>query len=170
MHVRTASLASVLAVLLAAPPAHAQAPNCSGSLSGAVTGAFDCTVAMGKGGAGTISFVLTPAANVTGTKAFAPGSLEIRGPLEMKTYTSQALVQGKASITDSAGAIFAATGGKRGKGQVTLTVANLERYAQLPGRYLVNGTYQARLVPAKKARKREVVVDVQFTVATDVLD
>jgi hypothetical protein len=170
MHVRTASLAAVLAILLAAPPAHAQTPNCSGTLSGAVTGAFDCTVAMGKAGAGNVSFVLTPAAKVPGTKAFAPGSLEIRKPLEMKSYPSQALVQGEASLTTSAGAVFAATGGKAGKGEVTLTIANMERYAQLPGRYVVNGTYQARLVPAKKAKKGEVVVDVQFTVATDVVD
>ena len=170
MHVRIASLVAVLAILLAAPPARAQAPGCSGTLSGAVTGAFDCTVAMGKAAGKAISFVLTPAAKVPGTKAFAPGALEIRGPLEKKTYTSRALGQGKATLTTEAGAIFTATAGKGGKGEMALTIAEAERYAQLPGRYVVNGTYQARLVPAKKAKKGEVVVDVQFTAASDVLD
>lgn len=170
MHVRTASLAAGIAILLAAPPVRAQAPNCSGTISGAINGAFDCTVAMGKGGGGRISFVLTPATEVPGAKAFAPGSLEIRGPLEMKTYPTQALVEGKASLTSSGGAVFSATGGKRSKGEQTLTIANMERYAQLAGRYVLNGTYQARLVPDGKGKKGEVVVDVQFSVATDVLD
>lgn len=170
MHVRIASLAAVLTILLAAPPARAQAPGCSGTLSGAVQAAFDCTITMGKGGAGRISFAITPAAKVPGTKSFAPGAIEVRGPLELKTYPTRTLVQAKASLTTAAGAHFTATGGERGKGEVTLTIANMERYAQLPGRYVVNGTYQARLVPTKKAKKGEVVVDVQFTVASDVLD
>lgn len=170
MHVRIASLAAVLAVLLAAPHALAQAPGCSGTLSGAVTGAFDCTVAMGKAAGKTISFVLTPAAKVPGTKAFAPGTLLISGPLGKKTYAGRALDQGKATLTTEAGAKFTATAGKGGKGEMELTVAEAERYAQFPGRYVVNGTYQARLVPANKAKKGEVVVDVRFTVASDVLD
>lgn len=170
MHVRTASLAAVLGLLLAAPPARAQAPGCSGTISGAVAGAFDCTVAMAKGSAGTISFVVTPAAEVPGTKAFAPGDLEIRGPLEIKTYMVPALVQAKASLTTGAGAVFAAAGGTRGKGEVTLSIETLERYAQLPGRLVVNGTYQARLVPTKKAKKGEVLVDVRFTVVSEGLD
>jgi hypothetical protein len=171
MHVRTASLAAVVAALLAAPPARAQDSGCSGKLSGAVEGTFDCKVAIDKGGAaGKISFVITPAANVPGTRSFAPGDLELGGPLKTQTYTVRALDRANASLTTSAGAAFTATGGKHGKGEVTLNIAQAERYAQLRGRYVVNGSYQARLVPAAGAKEAEVVVDVQFTVATGVLD
>jgi hypothetical protein len=170
MHHRTAALASAVALLLAAPAAKAQDPQCSGTLSGAVQGAFDCTVTMEKAGPGTISLALAPAAKVAGTRAFAPGAIQLRGPLAARTYASGDLVRGKASLTTTKGRAFAATAGASGRGEVTLTIANLERYAQLPGRYVANGTYRARLVPAGKGRKGEVVVDVQFTVASDVLD
>lgn len=169
MPARRLSPAALLAVLLASAPAGARADECQGRLSGAVQGAFDCTVAMGKGGSGRVSFAVTAAASPAGVRSLAPGAVEFRGPLGTRSYASRDLDRGKASLTTSAGTRFTFKAGKGGKGEATLDVAQAERYAQLRGRYVVNGSYQARLVPEKGAAG-EVVVAVQFTVTTDVIE
>ncbi|HEU4383938.1 MAG TPA: hypothetical protein VFR85_10630 [Anaeromyxobacteraceae bacterium] len=170
MPVRHLSIASLLAVLLASAPAGARGEPCVGTLSGAVQGTFDCQVTLGKGGDGAIVFAVTAASSPAGIRSFAPGTLTFRGPLKVQSYSWRDMTQGKASLSTAGGAVFSAATGQGGKGEAQLTVDEAERYAQLRGRHVVKGSYRARLVPEQGSKGGEVVVDVDFTVTSDVLD
>jgi len=83
MHLRVpflASLGLVLGLGLAAPaPARAEPPACTGTLSGAFTATFKCSVKVRDLEDGTAVLELQQLEKVEGIVAFAPGSWIIPG-------------------------------------------------------------------------------------------
>ncbi|HQR68759.1 MAG TPA: hypothetical protein PLB02_15325 [Thermoanaerobaculia bacterium] len=173
---RLPSLA-VLAVLVAAFPASAEAPAapgaaapaqaengqvtanpCSGRLSGGVEADFTCTVsAVAKDG--VITFEIQPTGPVKGVKAFPPVVVAARSPLSMQEYTHRDLAKARASVTTSKGASFAASEKLADRGDLALLVQTLEMNR---GETLIQAGVHAHLVPAKTGAKGEVQLDLQF--------
>jgi len=140
------------------PPAAASAPTpggCTGTLSGAVTASFGCSVtATIEGKVATV--VITVAGPVAGLRALQPGTVSLALPVASGAYSGEALSAASASLETSAGARFAA-----GRGDVTLTVDQAERYRQSPNHLVMSGALKARLVPARGGTG-EVLVEVRF--------
>jgi hypothetical protein len=148
----------LLAGLLAAPAlARAQASGCTGTLSGAVTGTFTCSVAARiEGSVATVT--ISADGPVAGVRSLKPGTVSLAVPVPSGTYSGEALKGAAASVETASGATFAAGGGK---GEVTLTVDQAERYRQAPDNLVMSGSLKARLVSAKGG-KGEVLVEVRF--------
>lgn len=148
----------LLAAALAAPSlARAQSSGCTGTLSGAVTATFTCSVAARiEGNLATVT--ITADGPVEGVRALKPGTVSLAVPVPSGTYTGEALKGAAASLETASGATFSAGAGK---GEVTLTVEQAERYRQAPNNLVMSGSLKARLVPAKGG-KGEVLVEVRF--------
>lgn len=156
MSVRLAVALSLLAVAATAGAAPTDPPTCTGTLAGAVTGEFACSVSATFDGQ-KVSFTIAPDGAVPGVASFAPATFEIPYPLRNQAYTLATLGSG-ASRLEVGGVAYVASGAQ---GEVTLQVESLERYPRPRPRYIVAGTLQARLVPARGA-KGEVRMDVRF--------
>lgn len=148
----------VLAAALTAPAlARAQSGGCTGTLSGAVTGTFTCSVtARIEGNVATVAIAAD--GPVEGVRSLKPGTMSLTVPVPSGTYTGEALKGAAASVETTSGATFAAGAGK---GEVTLTVDQAERYRQAPNNLVMSGSLKARLVPAKGGTG-EVIVEVRF--------
>jgi hypothetical protein len=144
-----------------APAAEAAQPadptGCTGTLSGAVTATFGCSVtARIEGNLATVT--ITADGPVAGVRALKPGTVSLSVPVPSGTYSGEALKGAAASVETTAGATFTAGAGK---GEVTLTVDQAERYRQAPNNLVMSGSLKARLLPARGG-KGEVVVEVRF--------
>jgi hypothetical protein len=165
-----ALLAAAIALVL--PPACASAagkrpkavtaPTCSGTLSGAATGKFQCVVSVTKGAEGQIFFVITPKDAIRDVPVYAPGAFELPEPPAVTRYTLETLGMGKASVALEKGALYTAAKTSGQRGEVELTFTRVQKDAPAPGAWTVQGRYHARLLPAGAGKTGEVVVDVKF--------
>jgi hypothetical protein len=149
----------------AAPaPAPAQASpavepgGCSGTLSGAVTASFACTVtARIEGTLATVTIVAD--GPVEGLRALSPATVSLPVPIPSGTYGGEALRSAASSLETRDGRAFAAG---PGKGEVTLTVDQAERYRQSPNHLVMAGSLKARLVAERPAKGGDVILEVRF--------
>jgi len=165
MHLRVAFLAATAALALALPPgpARAEQPGCTGTLSGAFTATFRCSVTVRDLDDGNAVIDLAQAEKVEGIGAFGVGSWIIPGTPAKGSYPFDALGQGKSSlILDRDGALFTATRTTRGFGEVSLELTSVTKQQRPPGTYAVHGSFRARLLPKGNLHKDEVVVTVKF--------
>jgi len=154
--------AAALALALHASAAHAGSPSCSGTLSGAVKGAFSCTVEAAVNAAGNVRLVIAAEAPPAGVKTLVPAELEIPGPPAAGTHTLKTLVGARASVSTAAGASWSAAKAKRNRGEVSLALESLERERSAGDALTVSGSFHARLVGAGRGKKGEIVLDVTF--------
>jgi len=156
---------ALLAALAGAPTPAAPAPAaqptepsvCTGTLSGAVTATFACTVtARIEGNVATVTIAVE--GPVAGVRALQPGTVSLAVPVPSGTYAGEALKSAASSVETASGVAYAAGAGR---GEVTLTVDQAERYKQAPNHLVMSGSLKARLVPAKPGQG-EVVVEVHF--------
>lgn len=148
-----------LATLLAASSAHAaDGAGCSGSVAGAASGEFTCSVTVRVDGAKAL-LEIAPEGKVAGLAALSPASFELPSPLRPGTWTLATLGPGRARAVTDGGQAFAAQGTR---GEVTLVIEQAERYPQARGFYVVSGTLTARLVPERAGGAGELTLDVRF--------
>lgn len=161
----TVSAALLLALLAGAPPPTPATPpvaatepgGCTGTLSGAVTATFSCTVtARVEGQVATVTVAVD--GPVAGVRTLLPGTVSLATPVGSGAYTGEALASASARVETAAGATFQAG---KGRGEVTLTVDQAESYRQAPHHLVMSGSLKARLLPAQGG-KGEVVVEVRF--------
>ena len=160
------ALSSAMAPAAAPAPAPAPAPEatqraepggCTGTLSGAVTASFACTVTAAiEGNVATVTIAAD--GPVTGLRELKPATVSLPLPVPSGSYSGEALKSAASSLVTSAGAAYSAG---PGKGEVTLTVDQAERYRQAPNFLVMSGSLKARLLPAKPG-KGEVVVEIRF--------
>jgi hypothetical protein len=156
------SLAILPTALLAAATVAAEPAACKGTISGIVTGKFDCVVTLKEVGDGLALFDVQPRGPVDGVQSYAPGSFQIPLPVEARSYTLDELGQGRASLIDGEGTLYSATKTTRQRGDVTIALQSLKKDPKAPGTWSVHGSYRARLLPAGSASTSEVFVDVKF--------
>jgi len=165
MSLRPALLAA-LALTLAAPPApaRAEAPACTGTLSGAFTATFKCAVAVRDLEDGTAVIDIRQTEKVEGIGAFGVGAWVIPGKPAKGTYAFGALGMGKSSvIIEKDGALFSATRTTlQSRGEVTLELTKVTPLAGQAGAYEVHGAFRARLLPIGNIHKDEIAVAVKF--------
>lgn len=139
----------LLAVLLPtlAPAAVPADATCTGTLAGAATAAFACDV-QATYDEKTVTIVITPQAPVDGVKSLEPLVMTLPFPLSAGRYTLATATEARSRATLATGAAYQATGAR---GEVTLDVDAIERYAT-PRRWLnIKGTLTARLAPVAGA-------------------
>ena len=151
-----AALATVL--LAALPPSAASA--CSGTLSGPVVGAFECTVAMTPGKDGQFSIVVAPSGKIAGVERFLPATFEFAGRPTVGTFNLATFAGARASLQTTGKATYRAglAAGKR-QGEVTLSIHTVER--EVHGGFTVSGEMTARLVP-ESGTGAPVVMQIAF--------
>ncbi len=151
-----------LAVVLAARPGIVVAapPVCKGSLSGAVTAAFECTVTVERSGDGRVYATIQPTAPIEGLPGFAPGSFDVTDVLRPGTWKLDDLGMGRASVAAPGGTLFTATKTTGQRGEVTLVFKRTKKLEG--GRWEVSGSYRARLLPVGAGKTGEVLVGVDF--------
>jgi len=140
-------LRAAAAVALAAALAPSSARACSGTLTGAATGAFDCTVTVTPGKDGHYSVVVAPSGKIAGVERFLPATFEFAGRPMAGTYTLATFSGARASLQTTGNTAYRAglAAGRR-QGEVTLSIDTVEREAR--GGVTVSGRMNARLVPA----------------------
>jgi hypothetical protein len=153
-------LRAAVALALAAVLVPSTASACSGTLSGALTGSFECTVAVTAGQSGQFSIVMAPSGKIDGVERFLPATFEFSGRPAVGILTLATLSGARASLQTTGKATYRAglAAGKR-QGEVTLTLETVEREAR--GGFTVSGTLHARLTPVS-GKGAPVVVDVAF--------
>lgn len=166
-----ASLSIACATAQAAPPSKPQATavkpapaaeeagpvTCTGTLSGAVTGKFDCRVTVATDGT-SASFKVEPLGAVAGVRTLVPAAFELAAPLRAQAYGREAITAGEAVVELAGGQRFTASGRR---GEVALQLDSAERYKQAQGFYVVSGTMRAHLV-ADGGALGEVVLELRF--------
>jgi hypothetical protein len=155
--------AILVSLLLAAGTAvHAAPPACEGTLSGAVTARFACTVVLATQPDGATYLVIHGNAPIEGVPSYAPGAFEIPGPVAERTYTLDTLGMGRASVAAEGGTLYMASKTSAQRGEVTLVLLRVIKDPAAPGTFVAHGTYRARLLPVGAGKPGEVVVDVRF--------
>jgi hypothetical protein len=162
-------LAAVLAVPAGAPAQQAgpavdklagdsgDPVTCTGTLSGAVQGAFACRVSVAIDGE-SVTFRVEALGPVAGVRTLVPADLQLAMPLRARTYARDAVTAGQAVVELTGGERYAASGRQ---GELRLTLDSAERYRQARNFYVVSGELVAHLVAAGQARG-EVVLEVRF--------
>jgi hypothetical protein len=155
---------ALLAFALGASPGTSSAapPACSGTLSGSVTGKFDCEVSVTAGEDGAVFLVIAPTTRVDGVPSLVPGSFEVTGLLAPGTYRLEDLGMGKAAVAAEGGTLYTATRTTGQRGEVKLVFSKVGKGGKGKGPYVVHGSYRARLLPAGGGKTGEVVVEVKF--------
>jgi len=142
------------------PPAAAPTPTpggCTGTLSGAVSASFSCTVTTTIDG--TVATVTIAADGpVAGVRELKPATVSLPLPVTSGSYSGEALRSAASSLVTSSRTAYSAG---PGKGEVTLTVDQAERYRQAPNHLVMSGSLKARLVPATGG-KGDVILEVRF--------
>jgi len=152
-----------LALSFTVLPSPAAASACRGTLSGSVTGKFECVVEITVDPAGSIVFAIRANGPVEGIPSCVPGAFEIPLPMEARSYTLDSLGMGRASVAAADGTLYTATKTTGQRGEVMLVLAHVEK---AKGGYSVRGSYRARLVPAGSGKQGSVLVEVTFGPAT----
>jgi hypothetical protein len=151
MNARCLLVVSLLVGLVHASPASAaEASPCTVSFSGAVKGSFECKLLAIPRSDRSMRITLSPGQlPKKKVKATIPGEFEVPPPASAGTYPLHALVSGKAVITTSKHATYAASHDK-GKptttGELTLTLTSVEA-AKPHEPMAIHGTVKARLAP-----------------------
>jgi hypothetical protein len=153
-------LRAAFGIALAAVLTPSTASACSGTLSGAVAGSFECTVAVTPGKDGQFSVVIAPSGKIAGVERFLPATFEFAGRPTVGTFTLASFAGARASLQTTGKATYRAglAAGKR-QGEVTLNINTLEREAR--GGFTVSGDMTARLVP-ESGTGGPVVVQIVF--------
>jgi len=153
-----AAVAASIALVAALCPSTASA--CSGTLSGAVAGAFECTVAVAPGKEGQFSLVISPSGKVPGVDLFLPATFELAGRPATGTFTLASFLGARASLQTTGKATYRAglAAGKR-QGEVTLNIDTVER--ELRGGFTVSGRMTAHLA-RESGTGKPVVMEVVF--------
>lgn len=161
-------LAAVLALPVAAcaqarpaPASQAQDSGepvtCTGTLSGAVRGTFDCRVTVAIEGE-KVTFGVVALGPVAGVRTLVPSSFELSMPLRAGTYARDAITGGAAVVELTGGDRYTASARR---GEVALGLDSAERYRQARNFYVVSGTLRAHLV-GDGAAQGEVVLELRF--------
>ncbi len=155
---------ALLAMVLGALPGPAGAadPACKGTLSGSVTGKFDCEVAVTAGDENRVYLVIMAKTQVDGVPGLVPGSFDVTDQLKPGTYELGDLGMGRASVAADGGTLYTATKTTGQRGEVNLVLSKVKKSTKVKGAWEVHGTYRARLIPAGGGKTGEVVVDVKF--------
>jgi hypothetical protein len=158
-------LVAALSVLLASS-ALAQAEDtgttadsvCLGSLSGAVSAVFDCTVKVtAKKGGDTVTFEVKATKPVKGLKSFEPGTFTIKIPITEQTYMHRDLVAASASAVTAGGKKLSATGNVADRGDFEVAVESVKQVRTLKvGSFKIH----AHLVPADAKDKTEIQTSI----------
>jgi hypothetical protein len=164
MHLRVALLAATLALALPPGAARAEPAGCTGTLSGAFTATFKCSVTVRDVGDGTAVIDVRQTEKVEGIGAFGVGAWIIPGKPAKGRYPFDALGLGKSSvIIEKDGALFSATRTTlQARGEVALELTAVTPLASPAGAYAVHGSFSARLLPIGNLRKEEIAVAVKF--------
>jgi hypothetical protein len=149
----------VLALSALSPGARAAERSCSGKLSGAAKGSFDCEVTVTDGAEGQSYLVIATKGPMEGVRAFSPGAFEFAGKLAAGSYDLASLVAARASLITEDGALFSATKTTGARGELTLTLQSVKQHA---GKTLASGVLRARLLPSGTLKSGEVFVEVTF--------
>jgi hypothetical protein len=151
-----AAFAFGLAVALAPHIASA----CSGTLSGAVAGSFECSVAVTPGKDGHFSIVVAPSGTIPGVERFLPATFEFAGRPTVGTFHLATFTGARASLQTTGKATYRAglASGKQ-QGEVTLSIHTVER--EFRGGFTVSGEMTARLVP-ESGTGAPVVMEIAF--------
>ena len=148
------------AIALAAVLTPSTASACSGTLSGAVAGSFECTVAVTPGKDGQYSVVIAPSGKIAGVERFLPATFEFAGRPTVGTFNLATFAGARASLQTTGKATYRAglAAGKR-QGEVTLSIHTVER--EVHGGFTVSGEMTARLVP-ESGTGAPVVMQIAF--------
>jgi len=161
MTLRIALAALLLAAVSVPPPATARAKGCRGTLSGAVNGTFQCTARVFTQG-DTVYFSIDPAGPLEGVPGYSPGSFELPGKVEARTWTLDDLGVGRASAAHKNGTLYSAQKTSSQRGEVKLTLRSAVPDPKAKGAWIVHGQYKARLPPAGAGKEGAVIVEVEF--------
>jgi hypothetical protein len=137
-------------------------PACTGKLSGAVTGSFECDVSIVKNEEGQAFLVIAGRGPIENVPSYVPGSFEVTGLLRPGTYTLDQLGGGRASVAAENRTLYTATRTTGQRGEVTLVLKSVGEDPERKGGYRVHGSYRARLLPAGGGKSGEVIVEVEF--------
>lgn len=153
------TLAALLVALAAAPAA--AAPACQGTLSGSAKGTFNCKVSALEQD-GNHYLVIEPLGPVPGVPGYWPGSLQLPGKPEARSYRLDQLVAARASVGVEGGTLYTATKTSGQRGEMELKLHSVKADRTRPGVFLVSGTFRAKLIPAGAGKSGEVQLDVTF--------
>jgi len=154
-------IALALAAQLAAGVALAKPVPCRGKISGSVTGNFECRVGATAQNQGHY-LVFEPLGPVEGVPGYWPGSFELPGKFEVRTYTFEDIVAARASVAKEKGALYTASKTMQKRGEATIELRSVRASPDGKGTFEVHGTYRARLVPVGAGKSGEVFLEVEF--------
>jgi len=149
-------------ILLAVPAASAAARRCAGTLSGDVTGRFECEVRITTTDGERLVLEIVPRTIIDLVPSYVPGAFDVTGLLKPGTYGLDELGVGKASVAVEGGALYTAAKTSSQRGEVRLELTAVESPKGKSGSWTVHGKYRARLVPAGGGKSGEVVVEASF--------
>jgi hypothetical protein len=159
MHLRLAALG----LALAASPAAAADPACTGTVSGAFKATFECTAVARDLGDGTSVVQISLSKPVEGLHAVTVGAWIVPGEPAVRTYAFGDLGPGRASaILDKEGVLYAASKTTGERGEATLTLKSVKKLAQPPGTFKLSGTYRVRMPSPNSTRTDEMVIEARF--------
>lgn len=141
----------------AAQPDDATPVTCTGTLSGAVQGQFQCRVTVAIDGA-TATFTVVPLTAVAGVRTLVPAAFQLTAPLRPQSYARDAITAGETVVELTGGQRYTASSRR---GEVALTLDSAERYRQAQNFYVVSGTLRAHLV-GSGGPSDEVVLELRF--------
>jgi len=154
---RIAALSLALLLPARAPAAVPADATCTGTLAGAAKAEFACEVRATYDET-TVTLVITAQEPIDGVKSLQPLVMTVPAPLGMKIYTLATATEAASQATLATGEAYQAKGAR---GEVTLAVESIERYAT-PRKWLnVKGTLTARLAPVGAA-KGELHLEIRF--------
>jgi hypothetical protein len=161
MNLRIALAALLLGAVALPSPGLAKPKGCRGTLSGSVKAKFLCTARVFSKD-DTVYFTIDPAGPLEGVPGYAPGSFELPGKVEPRTWTLDDLGMGRASVAHTNGTLYTAQKTSSQRGEVKLTLRSLTPDPRAKGTWVPRGSYRARLLPAGEGKQGEVTVEAEF--------
>lgn len=149
-----------LTLLLLASAVRAAPPACQGTVSGSVTGTFDCGAAVFTRD-GSVFFEISGKEMPKEVLAWQPGTFTLDGAPAVTTYTLDTLGLGMARVAKEGGTLFTATRTSGQRGEVTLELKAVKP-AKEKGSWVVHGAYRARLLPVGAGKTGDVVIEATF--------
>jgi hypothetical protein len=131
---------------------------CLGSVSGAVSAVFDCTVkVIEKKGGDVVTFEIKLTAPVKGLKSFEPATFAIKLPLSPQTYTHRDLASASASAVTAGGKKFSASGAVADRGDFEVQVESVKQVRTVR---VGSMKIHAHLVPVDPKDKAEIQTSI----------
>lgn len=160
---RIFAFAVTCALSLPAEPARAEAPTCTGTLSGAVEGTFKCGLVVRDLGDGTAVLEFRLLEKPDTVDAFFPGNWIIPGEPAVRAYPFSDLGQGRTSlIVVKSGTLYSAQRSSTDRGDVTVVLSTVKASAAKPRTWEVHGSLRATTLSAASFRKDQVIVEARF--------